>query len=81
VRVFFGSDFVTVTKVDDDTVDWLELKAQIQATITDFLASGIPVVNEEAEITGCTSGKLNACYCISLVKYEFRKVQVYRLHV
>lgn len=41
--VFFGSDFVTVTKQDDDT-DWRLLKPDIFATIMDFFASGLPVV-------------------------------------
>lgn len=41
--VFFGSDFVTVTKQDDD-VDWKLLKPEIFATIMDFFASGLPVV-------------------------------------
>lgn len=56
VGVFFGTDFVTVTKSDDDTLDWLELKAEVLATITDFLASGLPIVNEGFELTPSTTG-------------------------
>ncbi|KAJ8712256.1 hypothetical protein PYW07_005098 [Mythimna separata] len=41
--VFFGPEFVTVTKQDDD-VDWRLLKPDIFATIMDFFASGLPVV-------------------------------------
>ncbi|XP_022117690.2 NFU1 iron-sulfur cluster scaffold homolog, mitochondrial [Pieris rapae] len=43
--VFFGSDFITVTKQDDD-VEWKLLKPDIFATIMDFFASGLPVVTD-----------------------------------
>jgi len=43
--VFFGSDFITVTKHDDD-MDWKVLKPEIYAIIMDFFASGLPVVTE-----------------------------------
>ncbi|KAG6448879.1 hypothetical protein O3G_MSEX005751 [Manduca sexta] len=43
--VFFGSDFVTVTKQDDD-VEWKLLKPEIFATIMDFFASGLPIVTD-----------------------------------
>ncbi|KAK7872928.1 hypothetical protein R5R35_004247 [Gryllus longicercus] len=44
--VFFGPDFITVTKVDED-VEWRLLKPEIFAIIMDFFASGLPIVNEE----------------------------------
>ncbi|XP_021922230.1 NFU1 iron-sulfur cluster scaffold homolog, mitochondrial-like isoform X3 [Zootermopsis nevadensis] len=43
--VFFGPDFITVTKLDED-VEWKILKPDIFATIMDFFASGLPVVTE-----------------------------------
>lgn len=46
--VFFGTDFVTVTKMDDD-IDWKLLKPEIYATIMDFFASGMPVVTERKQ--------------------------------
>ena len=46
--VFFGSDFITVTKSDDD-IDWKLLKPEIFATIMDFFASGLPIVREIEE--------------------------------
>jgi len=46
--VFFGPDFVTITKVDDENVEWRVLKPEIFATIMDFFNSGLPVVSEEA---------------------------------
>lgn len=43
--VFFGPEFITVTKQDDD-VDWKLLKPEIFGTIMDFFASGLPVVTD-----------------------------------
>jgi hypothetical protein len=45
--VFFGIDFITVTRIDEE-VDWKLLKPEIYATIMDFFASGLPVVTEGA---------------------------------
>ena len=47
-RVYFGSDFLTVTKHAGD-VDWRHLKAPILAAIMEHFASGRPVVREGAE--------------------------------
>ncbi|GGY46633.1 NifU family protein [Parvularcula lutaonensis] len=44
VSVYLGADFVTVSK--DQTVDWESIKPAILGTIADFLAAGIPVVDE-----------------------------------
>ncbi|XP_034945816.1 NFU1 iron-sulfur cluster scaffold homolog, mitochondrial-like [Chelonus insularis] len=46
--VFFGPDFITVTKVDED-VDWSLLKPEIFATIMDFFAAGLPVLTENQQ--------------------------------
>lgn len=43
--VFFGSDFITLTKIDDD-VEWMVLKPEIYATIMDFFASGLPILTD-----------------------------------
>ncbi|XP_019369873.1 PREDICTED: NFU1 iron-sulfur cluster scaffold homolog, mitochondrial isoform X2 [Gavialis gangeticus] len=48
--VFFGPDFITVTK-ESEVLDWNLLKPDIYATIMDFFASGLPVVTEEAPRT------------------------------
>lgn len=40
-RVFYGSDFVTVTKSDDSS--WDILKPEIFAAIMDFYSSGQPL--------------------------------------
>jgi len=45
--VFLATDFITVTKIDDE-VEWKVIKAEIFATIMDFFGSGLPVVHEAA---------------------------------
>ena len=45
--VFFGSDFVTVTKSDDQT--WALLKPAILGTIMEHYVSGAPMLHGEAE--------------------------------
>merc|ERR1712004_331498 len=52
--VFFGGDFITVTKVDDDSVEWKLLKPEIFATIMDFFHSGLPIVHDDAVPSGDT---------------------------
>ena len=42
-RVFFGPDFVTVTKAGDQ-IDWGHLKAPILAAIMEHLTSGAPLL-------------------------------------
>ncbi|ESP03789.1 hypothetical protein LOTGIDRAFT_211912 [Lottia gigantea] len=44
--VFFGSDFITITKSDDE-VEWSVMNPEIYATIMDFFASGLPVLTDE----------------------------------
>eukprot|EP00794_Sanderia_malayensis_P011989 gene11989-13227_t len=44
--VFFGPDFITVTKADDET-QWSVLKPDIFATVMDFFATNVPIMNEE----------------------------------
>ncbi|NWI59327.1 NFU1 protein, partial [Calyptomena viridis] len=48
--VFFGPDFITITKESED-LDWNLLKPDIYAVIMDFFASGLPVVTDEAPRT------------------------------
>lgn len=44
--VFFGPDYITVTKADED-IEWKVLKPEIYAVIMDFFASGLPVLTDE----------------------------------
>jgi Fe-S cluster biogenesis protein NfuA len=43
--VFFGKDFISVTKNDGD---WMELKPQILGAIMEFYLSGAPLLNEDS---------------------------------
>lgn len=42
--VFFGSDFITVSKQEE--AEWSILKPEIFAVIMDFFSSGLPIVSE-----------------------------------
>ena len=46
--VFFGPDFIVVTKHDDEC-EWKLMKPEIFATIMDFFTSGLPVINADVE--------------------------------
>ncbi|HLQ18170.1 MAG TPA: NifU N-terminal domain-containing protein, partial [Tabrizicola sp.] len=48
--VFFGTDFVTVTKADD--VDWAHIKPQILGAIMEHYQSGAPVIEGEGASGG-----------------------------
>ncbi|CAK4108614.1 unnamed protein product [Aphanomyces euteiches] len=52
VRVFFGKDFISITKHDDE--DWDVLRGQIFGTIMDYYASGKPIMTDEEVITDTT---------------------------
>lgn len=45
--VFFGSDFVSVTRVSGG-LEWPELKPQVLGIIVDHFASGAPLLNADA---------------------------------
>jgi Fe-S cluster biogenesis protein NfuA len=45
-RVFFGSDFLTVTKTEREDLDWRHLKAPVLAAIMDHYTSGSPLFLE-----------------------------------
>eukprot|EP00292_Cryptomonas_paramecium_P014781 CAMPEP_0113730068 /NCGR_PEP_ID=MMETSP0038_2-20120614/42950_1 /TAXON_ID=2898 /ORGANISM="Cryptomonas paramecium" /LENGTH=136 /DNA_ID=CAMNT_0000662081 /DNA_START=56 /DNA_END=466 /DNA_ORIENTATION=- /assembly_acc=CAM_ASM_000170 len=47
--VFFGPDFVTVTKAGDD-VAWSEVKPQVYSVIMGFYTSKAPIVSEDTEL-------------------------------
>lgn len=51
--VMFGADFVTVTV--DDGVDWMPLKPQVFAAITDAYATGQPIVAADTGAAGAAS--------------------------
>lgn len=43
--VFFGEDYVTITKQSEDE-DWAVLKPEIFAVLMDYLQSEKPIINE-----------------------------------
>ncbi|GLD98099.1 hypothetical protein PINS_up006796 [Pythium insidiosum] len=51
-RVFFGKDFVSVTKNEDE--DWDALRSEIFATIMDFYATGEQIMSDEPIVTDTT---------------------------
>ena len=59
-RVFYGKDFISVTKNDD--VAWEVLKPEILAVITDHYTKGMPLFTEElaAEDTAYNSDDTEA---------------------
>jgi NFU1 iron-sulfur cluster scaffold homolog, mitochondrial len=48
-RVFYMSNFVTVTK--SDSVEWAEIKDELRIFIKDYLDAEKPLLNEQAEET------------------------------
>ncbi|MGQ5701637.1 NifU family protein [Sandaracinobacteroides sp. A072] len=46
-RVYFGSDFVSVTKAPG-SADWVDLKADVLGIIMDHFASGAPILLSDA---------------------------------
>ena len=65
--VFFGMDFVTVTKSDDD-LSWAELKPEIFAAIMDFYASGSPVVSDPDDLPETTTVNEDDSEVVQLIK-------------
>lgn len=52
--VFLGSDFITVTKSEDD---WQQLKPILLTTLMDFFLTGLPVFNQPAEAVSGDGGE------------------------
>jgi len=52
--VFFGPNFITVTKYDEESTDWKLMKPEIFAIIMDFFNSGLPVVHADLQTSGDT---------------------------
>lgn len=48
--IMFGSNFITIEKTSDD-LHWSLLKPEIFSVLTEFLNNGIPIINEETELT------------------------------
>lgn len=50
-RVFFGGDFVTVTKRDGENNDWRHLKPVILGAIMEHFTKALPLFDAGAEVT------------------------------
>lgn len=48
-RVFYMSNFITITKTEDK--QWMEIQDELKAHITNFLESGKPILEESASET------------------------------
>lgn len=75
-RVFFGSDFVTVTKAEDFT--WDLLKPEVFAAIMDFYTSSQPLFYDaKAPPPSDTAIKevLRVCVCNTVMMRCFHKTQ------
>ena len=46
-RVFYGKDFISITKVEE--IEWAIVKPEILAVITDNYSKGIPIFTEEVQ--------------------------------
>lgn len=57
--VFFGGDFITITKAED--AEWAILKAELFAVIMDFFASGLPILSKSAQTNSDTRNNLISC--------------------
>lgn len=46
--VFFGGDFVTVTKANDETLEWAHLKPAVLGAVMEHFTAGAPILNDGA---------------------------------
>lgn len=58
--VFFGSDFVSITK--DEDADWAVVKPQALAAIMDHFVSGAPLLADHASSAGPSDGEDDIVY-------------------
>ncbi|MEM9421434.1 MAG: NifU family protein [Pseudomonadota bacterium] len=57
VGVYLGDEFLTVTK--DPSVEWVHIKPALLGTVADYLAAGIPVVDDGIVAETSTVGTLD----------------------
>ncbi|KAF0033426.1 hypothetical protein F2P81_013492 [Scophthalmus maximus] len=65
--VFFGSDFITITKVDAN-LEWNVIKPDVFAAIMDFFTSGLPVVNEDSKPNADTAPSDDDDEVVAMIK-------------
>lgn len=69
--VFFGSDYITLTKIDD-YVEWMVLKPEVYAIIMDFFASGLPVLTDVKPTSDTRKFYMLYISCFQFMNYFFR---------
>ncbi|KAL3320511.1 nifu-like protein [Cichlidogyrus casuarinus] len=52
-RVFFGNDYISITK--EDNADWSVLKPELFATMMDFFTSGLPIITATPQAANSSS--------------------------
>ena len=65
-RVFFGRDFISVTKKDE--LDWAVLKPEVLEVVTDHFTKGQPVLTEDAPIADDTVIKDDDSEAVAMIK-------------
>ena len=66
--VFLGSDFITITKSEDD---WLQLKPILLTALMDFFLTGLPVINQTPalqDVSECADGEEGDSEIVSTIK-------------
>jgi hypothetical protein len=66
--VFFGEDFVSVTKTTEEE-DWALLKPDVFATLMDYIQSGKPVITDAASSAPTDTSKLDFV-CLRIVGWR-----------
>ena len=65
--VFFGPDFVTVTKATDD-LPWSEIKPDINAAIEDFYSSGKDILTDASALMSSSSVNEDDSEVVQIIK-------------
>ena len=65
-RVFFGKDFISVTKKEE--LDWAILKPEVLEVVTDHFTKGQPVFTEDAPISDDTVIKDDDSEAVAMIK-------------
>uniref|UniRef100_A0A9J7Z613 NFU1 iron-sulfur cluster scaffold homolog (S. cerevisiae) n=1 Tax=Cyprinus carpio carpio TaxID=630221 RepID=A0A9J7Z613_CYPCA len=74
--VFYGPDFITITKADNET-EWRVIKPNVFATIMDFFTSGLPVVNEADAPRADTAPSEDDDEMVAMIKESLNDLFIY----
>ncbi|XP_069045166.1 NFU1 iron-sulfur cluster scaffold homolog, mitochondrial [Lepisosteus oculatus] len=65
--VFFGPDFITVTKMDDE-IHWNDIKAKVFTVISEFFASGNPITTGAVPQSESTQSEEDEDEVVAMIK-------------